>query len=284
MKHTRSSSKAPAHRKNRLALAAALGCLVALYRSGDAGSAQVTNVSTPSGSTHGSLVTGNVPCAIAANEIGDCGKTAPAGAIVGTNDTQTLTNKTISGAQNTFAGIPDSALSVNVDLLNAAQSAGALKTFSGGLALPSGSNPTGSNFYVDSSGNLHFVSPYMDAQIVGGKFAGDASRPWFLSPMGSGITETSSGQQPNWTWDRNEYYSGGSGLTFNVTGTTNIGKGWNVTTTQGYVSGATTITVTANANVAVGQNVNGSCIQSGTTVLSYSSGTVGLSQGLNCNL
>jgi hypothetical protein len=94
----------------------------------------------------------------------------------------------------------------------------------------------------------------MDAQLVGGKFAGDATRPWFLAPMGSGITETSSGQQPIWTFDRNEYYDGGSGLTFNTNTTTNVGKGWNVKTTNDF-SGATTITVTPNANIVAGQHV-----------------------------
>src|SRR5579862_801309 len=283
-KNHRSSSEAVSNRKNHHALAAALGCLIALNLTNDAGAAEVTNVSTPSGSTHGSLVSGNIPCAIAVNEIGDCGKAAPAGAIVGTSDVQTLTNKTIAGAQNTLVNIPDSALSTNVDFLNAAQSQSGLKTFSGGLALPTGGNPPGSNFYEDANGNLHFVSPYMDAQIVGGKFAGDTSRPWFLSSTGSGITETSSGQQPNWTFDRNEYYNNGSGLSFNTTAQTNIGKGWNVATTNDFASGTIGITVTPNPNIAVGQNVNGSCVAAGTTVSSYSSGNVGLSAGLTCNL
>lgn len=41
----------------------------------------------------------------------------------------TLTNKTMSGASNTFTNVPDSALSANVDLLNGAQTITGAKTF-----------------------------------------------------------------------------------------------------------------------------------------------------------
>jgi hypothetical protein len=42
------------------------------------------------------------------------------GAVVGTTNAQTLTNKTISGASNTITNVPDSALSSNIPLKNAA--------------------------------------------------------------------------------------------------------------------------------------------------------------------
>ena len=50
------------------------------------------------------------------------------------DDTQTLTNKSMSGAANTFTLIPDSALSSNVSLLNGAQTITAVKTFQTGTA------------------------------------------------------------------------------------------------------------------------------------------------------
>lgn len=48
---------------------------------------------------------------------------------VGLTATQTLTNKTISGASNTVSNIPDTALSSNVSLLNTAQTITAADTF-----------------------------------------------------------------------------------------------------------------------------------------------------------
>lgn len=50
--------------------------------------------------------------------------------VVSTDNTQTLTNKTISGSSNTLTNIPDSALGANVTLNNGAQTFSAKKTFS----------------------------------------------------------------------------------------------------------------------------------------------------------
>lgn len=240
--------------------------------------AEVTNVSTPSGATHGSLVNGNIPCANGPAGLNDCGKTAPAGQLVGTSDSQTLTNKTISGAQNTLTAIPDSALSANVDLLNGAQTATGLKTFSGGLALPSGSNPAGSNFYIDSNGALHLVNANGDFQLFGAKASGDATRPWLTAPVGSFITESSAGQQPNLTCTRQDWFNSGSGLDFCLNTTLSQGKGITTHPTA-YVGAGTTgpFSVTANANIAVGQAVYGPGIPNGDTVAAYSSGSLTLS-------
>lgn len=49
--------------------------------------------------------------------------------LVGRTGTATLTNKTMSGASNTFTNIPDSALSANVPLKNGSNSFTALQTF-----------------------------------------------------------------------------------------------------------------------------------------------------------
>jgi hypothetical protein len=46
------------------------------------------------------------------------------------DDSQTITNKTISGSSNTFSSIPDSALSANVCKLDASQTVSGTKTFS----------------------------------------------------------------------------------------------------------------------------------------------------------
>jgi hypothetical protein len=137
---------------------------------------------------------------------------------------------------------------------------------------------------MDVNQNLHFVSSFMDAQLVGGKFSGDASRPWFLSAIGSGITEASSGQQPNFTVDRNDYFSGGSGSDFGINETTNLGKGVNVKTTADFPSGSTNLTVQANANIAAGQAVYGACIPDGDAVATYLSGAMTLNAATACNL
>src|SRR5579871_3355192 len=256
-------------------------CALALLSAPALAQTDTTLVRTPSGSTHGALVNGNVPCAVTTaadasgrHTLGDCN--LPASHVSTDTNTQTLSNKSISGSANTLSNVPDAALSSNVDLLNAAQSTTALKSFTGGLALPSTSNPTGSNFYVDSSSVLHFVNSH-DWTLVGACFIGDCSRPYFQSPLGSGISETSSGQAPNFVCDRNDFYNGGSGLGFCINTTYDVGKGFTSKSAAYAASGSSSIVVTPNANIAVGYNVYGPGIATGTMVSSYSSGTVGLS-------
>jgi hypothetical protein len=63
--------------------------------------AAISAVSGPTSSTNGNVATFS---GAAGKTIQDSGKALPSGAVVGVSDTQTLTNKTISGASNTISG------------------------------------------------------------------------------------------------------------------------------------------------------------------------------------
>jgi hypothetical protein len=70
------------------------------------------------------------------------------------------------------------------------------------LVLPSISTPglpaSGGVLNVDSNGALHFQSQWYDSVLIGGKYIGDATRPWFTAPLGFGVTVTGSGNnRPN---------------------------------------------------------------------------------------
>jgi hypothetical protein len=69
-----------------------------------------TTVTTPAGATHGSLVSGNVPCATSHNQVSDCSPSLPGSSVSTATNTQTLQNKSISGAQNTLSAIPVGAM------------------------------------------------------------------------------------------------------------------------------------------------------------------------------
>lgn len=83
---------------------------IATLTSGESGAASLTDINNNCSNLNtdkqekGSGVTGNIPTFGASNVLGDSGKAVPAGTIVGTTDTQALTNKTISGATPTELG------------------------------------------------------------------------------------------------------------------------------------------------------------------------------------
>ena len=184
--------------KLRTALPAlALPCLLALgLPKGAVAQTENTTVTTPAASTHGSLASGNLPCATSHNQVGDCSPPLPASSVTTATNTQTLQNKTISGAQNTLTAISDSALSADIARLGANTFTG-LQSLLAGVALPLTTNPTGSNLYLDANGALHIVNSNGDFQGLGAKFSGDARH-------GPGLPARSAPASPNHLRDNSQ--------------------------------------------------------------------------------
>jgi len=104
----------------------------------------------------GGAVTGNVPTFGASNVLQDSGKALPSGSVVGTSDTQTLTNKTIDGATPTEVGyLSGVTSSIQTQLNGKAASShnhAASEITSGTIAqarLGSGSGGAGTKFLAD---------------------------------------------------------------------------------------------------------------------------------------
>lgn len=93
--------------------------IVATLTSGESGSASLTDINNNFSALNtdkqekGAGVTGNIPKFGAGNVLGDTGKAAPTGAIIGDTDIQTLTNKTISGGNNSLSNIAEASLGLS---------------------------------------------------------------------------------------------------------------------------------------------------------------------------
>jgi len=148
-------------------------------------------------------------------------------------------------------------------------------TMVGGLTVPT---TAVGNLYLDGTGALHVKNSNGDFAGIGAKASGDTSRSWFTNPFGSWITESVSGGLPNMVCDRQDYYTGGSGVLDEcLWSTITVGKGVTVKP-NGYVATGTTgpFGITANVNIAVGQAVYGPGIPNGDTVAAYTTGQLTL--------
>jgi hypothetical protein len=85
------------------------------------------------------------------------------------DDTQTVTNKSMSGSTNTFTNIPDGALSSNVALKNSAQTITGKKTFSTNPVLSAIETPSGATHTITDGLSNDTVTLNNAVQVLAGK-------------------------------------------------------------------------------------------------------------------
>ena len=77
--------------------------------------------------------------------------------------------------------------------------------------------PVSGGYLASVNGVMTWVSPFYTSTLFGGKYAGDATRPWITGPVGLGYTFSTTGaKQPNLRIQRSQNTNGSTGASDNT--------------------------------------------------------------------